>query len=75
MSKSAKVVLGRIAANRVGIPFTVFVTADRAGYYKPQPQPYQLAMNELRVKPNRCLFVAGIGFQKCEYAEHQNRGN
>jgi phosphoglycolate phosphatase-like HAD superfamily hydrolase len=29
--------LGRIAANCVGIPFTVFATAERAGYYKPQP--------------------------------------
>ena len=54
--------LARIAADCVGIPFTVFVTADRAGYYKPQPQPYRLAMNELRVKPNRCLFVAGSAY-------------
>jgi 2-haloacid dehalogenase len=54
--------LGRIAADRVGIPFTVFVTAERAGYYKPQPQPYQLAMNELRGTPNRCLFVAGSAY-------------
>ena len=54
--------LGRIAADCVGIPFTVVVTAERAGYYKPQPQPYLLAMNELRVQPNRCLFVAGSAY-------------
>jgi 2-haloacid dehalogenase len=54
--------LGRIAANRVGIPFAVLVTADRAGYYKPQPQPYQLALNELGVTPDRCLFVAGSAY-------------
>ena len=54
--------LGRIAADCVGIPFTVLVTAERAGYYKPQPQPYRLAMEELRVEPNRCLFVAGSAY-------------
>jgi 2-haloalkanoic acid dehalogenase type II len=54
--------LGRIAADCVGVPFTVFVTAERAGYYKPQPQPYRLAMDELRAKPNRCLFVAGSAY-------------
>jgi 2-haloalkanoic acid dehalogenase type II len=55
-------VLGRIAADRVGIPFTVFVTAERAGFYKPQPQPYQLALDELPVNSDRCLFVAGSGY-------------
>jgi 2-haloacid dehalogenase len=54
--------LGRIAANCVGVPFTVLVTAERAGYYKPQPQPYQLALSELRVEPHRCLFVAGSAY-------------
>jgi 2-haloalkanoic acid dehalogenase type II len=54
--------LGRIAANCVGVPFTVIVTAERAGYYKPRPQPYQLALRELRVEPHRCLFVAGSAY-------------
>ena len=54
--------LGRIAANCVGVPFTVLVTAERAGYYKPQPQPYELALRELRVEPHRCLFVAGSAY-------------
>jgi len=54
--------LGQIAANCVGVPFTVLVTAERAGYYKPQPQPYQLALKELRVEPHRCLFVAGSAY-------------
>ncbi len=54
--------LGRIAANCVGVPFTVLVTAERAGYYKPQPQPYELALRELRVEPPRCLFVAGSAY-------------
>ena len=54
--------LGRIAADCVGIPFTVLVTAERAGYYKPQPRPYQLALGELQVEPHRCLFVAGSAY-------------
>ncbi len=54
--------LGRVAANCVGVPFAVLVTAERAGYYKPQPRPYQLALSELRVKPHRCLFVAGSAY-------------
>jgi 2-haloalkanoic acid dehalogenase type II len=54
--------LGRIAANCVGVPFTVVVTAERAGHYKPQPQPYQLALRELGIEPHRCLFVAGSAY-------------
>jgi 2-haloacid dehalogenase len=54
--------LGRIAANCVGVPFKVVVTAQRAGYYKPQVQPYQLALRELHVEPQRCLFVAGSAY-------------
>jgi 2-haloalkanoic acid dehalogenase type II len=51
--------LGRIAAARTGGDFTVVVTAERAGFYKPHPQPYQLALDALRTTPERCLFVAG----------------
>ena len=54
--------LGRIAANCVGVPFTVVVTAERAGYYKPRPEPYRLALQELGVEPPRCLFVAGSAY-------------
>ena len=51
--------LGRIAVNCVGIPFDVVVTAERAGFYKPDPHPYSLALREARVVAERCLFVAG----------------
>lgn len=54
--------LGRIAADRLGIPLKVFVTAERAGFYKPRPQPYQLALGELHVRADRCLFVAGSAY-------------
>lgn len=54
--------LGRQAAAAVGIPFDVVVTAERAGFYKPDPAPYQLAVDELGVGRERVTFVAGSGF-------------
>jgi 2-haloacid dehalogenase len=54
--------LGHIAADQVGVPFAVVVTAERAGCYKPDPAPYQLALRELGVVPDRCLFVAGSAY-------------
>ncbi|MEO7966031.1 MAG: HAD-IA family hydrolase [Gemmatimonadaceae bacterium] len=51
--------LGLRAASRVGVPFAVTVTAERAGFYKPSPRPYQLALEELGVAADRALFVAG----------------
>jgi 2-haloalkanoic acid dehalogenase type II len=54
--------LGRIAARRVGVEFDVIVTAERAGYYKPRPEPYRMALRELDLRPSGALFVAGSAF-------------
>jgi 2-haloacid dehalogenase len=54
--------LGRVAAAQIGVPFAVLVTAERAGFYKPDPAPYRLALAELGVAPARCLFVAGSAY-------------
>ena len=54
--------LGRRAAARLQVPFDVIVTSERAGYYKPDPAPYRLALRELGLPPERVLFVAGSGF-------------
>ncbi len=54
--------LGRAAVNRLGVDFAVVVTAERAGFYKPHPRPYRLALEELKVAPERCLFVAGSAY-------------
>lgn len=54
--------LGRRAAARMQVPFDVFVTSERAGFYKPDPAPYLLALRELGLPPERVLFVAGSGF-------------
>jgi 2-haloacid dehalogenase len=54
--------LGAKAVAAVGIRFQVVVTAERAGFYKPYPRPYQMALEELSVTPQRCLFVAGSAY-------------
>lgn len=54
--------LGHRAAASMQIPFDCIVTAERAGFYKPDPAPYQLALRELELPPERVLFVAGSGF-------------
>ncbi|HEV2189114.1 MAG TPA: HAD-IA family hydrolase [Stellaceae bacterium] len=54
--------LGRVAADCVGVRFDVVATAERAGFYKPDPAPYQLALAELGIAPDRCLFVAGSAY-------------
>jgi 2-haloalkanoic acid dehalogenase type II len=54
--------LARRAVARTGIEFPVVVSAERAGWYKPSPQPYRQALAELGVEPGRALFVAGSMF-------------
>ena len=51
--------LGATAVKCVGIAFDVIVTAERAGHYKPDPGPYEMALAELGITADRCLFVAG----------------
>jgi 2-haloacid dehalogenase len=54
--------LGRRAAARLGVPLDVIVTSERAGHYKPDPAPYQLALADLDLPAQHVLFVAGSGF-------------
>jgi 2-haloacid dehalogenase len=42
-----------------GISFDVVVTAESAGFYKPDSRPYQQALDRLALPASRCLFVAG----------------
>lgn len=51
--------LGRIAVRAVGVPFDSVVTAERAGYYKPDTHAYGLALRELGIEARDCLMVAG----------------
>ena len=54
--------LGRKAAALMEVPFDCIVTAERAGFYKPDPVPYQLALKDLDLPAGRVLFIAGSGF-------------
>jgi 2-haloalkanoic acid dehalogenase type II len=54
--------LGRAAAAKLGVDFDVLVTSERAGFYKPHPGPYRLALSELGLDAKEVLFVAGSGF-------------
>jgi len=51
--------LGVYAAAKIGVDFDVVVTAERAGYYKPDPRIYALAIGEIDAAPERVLYVAG----------------
>ena len=50
------------AIARTGIEFHAAVTAERAGFYKPDARPYEMALDELGIAPGRCLFVAGSAY-------------
>lgn len=54
--------LGRQAAGRLGIAWDVVVTAEDAGFYKPDPRPYQRALDQLGVAARDAAFVAGSGY-------------
>lgn len=54
--------LGRQAAEQIGVNFDVIVTAEQAGFYKPDPRPYQLALELAGVKPSEAVFVAGSAY-------------
>ncbi|MCD0505101.1 HAD family hydrolase [Bordetella petrii] len=54
--------LGRQAADLLGIDWDVMVTSEDAGYYKPDPRPYQMALDQLGVAPADAAFVAGSGY-------------
>ena len=55
-------VLGQQAADFCGVKFDVVVTAERAGFYKPNPAPYTLAIRELGIEPKKVLYVSGSAY-------------
>ncbi|MDR2744108.1 MAG: HAD-IA family hydrolase, partial [Desulfovibrio sp.] len=54
--------LGHLAANLVGVPFDVVVTSEEAGFYKPDPRPYQMALDMAGFAAEEALFVAGSAY-------------
>ncbi len=55
-------VLGQQAAGVCGVTFDVFVTSERAGFYKPAPAPYTLTIQELGIEPKKVLYVSGSAY-------------
>ncbi len=55
-------VLGRRAAALLGAPFSAVVTAESAGFYKPDPRIYMAGVEALHAPPEEVLFVAGSPF-------------
>jgi len=54
--------LGQRAASLLGVDWDVVVTSEAAGFYKPDPRPYELALSRLGVRPENAAFVAGSGY-------------
>ncbi|ANN69312.1 HAD family hydrolase [Bordetella bronchialis] len=54
--------LGTRAAALMGIDWDVVVTSEEAGFYKPDPRPYRMALERLGVQARDAAFVAGSGY-------------
>lgn len=54
--------LGHQAASRLGIEWDAVVTSEEAGFYKPDPRPYRMALDQLGVPAGDAAFVAGSGY-------------
>jgi 2-haloacid dehalogenase len=54
--------LGDQAASILSVDWAVVVTAEQAGFYKPHPRPYQLALDLMSVDAEDAAFVAGSGY-------------
>ncbi|MDE0474710.1 MAG: HAD-IA family hydrolase [Gammaproteobacteria bacterium] len=52
-------VLGVRAAGLIGAPFRSVVTAESAGFYKPDPRMYEAGVEALGVPVDEVLFMAG----------------
>ena len=59
VATNASITLANIAVTCLGVAMPTVVTAEEAGYYKPQPQPYRMALDRLQYPAESVLFVAG----------------
>jgi 2-haloalkanoic acid dehalogenase type II len=59
VATNGSIALTQSAVATLGLPIPTVVTAEEAGYYKPDPHPYRLALQRLQCDPAAVLFVAG----------------
>ena len=64
---NSSIALAEVAVSCTGISIPIVITAEKAGYYKPNPQPYQMALERLRCKAKHVIFVAGSPSDVCEW--------
>jgi 2-haloacid dehalogenase len=54
--------LGALAAQRFNTRWDAVITAEEAGFYKPDPRAYRMALDRLGVAADEAVFVAGSAF-------------
>ena len=59
---NCSIALGRQAASNVPIHWDLVLTAEEAGFYKPNARPYLLALDKLGVTAKEAAFVAGSSY-------------
>jgi 2-haloacid dehalogenase len=59
VATNSSAALAKIAVATLGVPLRALVTAEEAGYYKPHPGPYRMALDRVGVAAEEVLFVAG----------------
>jgi len=59
VATNSSILLAETAVASLGVPLSLVVTAEEAGFYKPRPQPYLMAVERLGCEPASVLFVAG----------------
>ncbi len=59
VATNASIELARVAVEALGVPIPTVVTAEEAGFYKPRPEPYRMALARLGLPAASVLFVAG----------------
>ncbi len=59
VATNGSIALTQAALTALGVSIPTVVTAEEAGYYKPDPHPYRLALQRLQCDPATVLFIAG----------------
>jgi 2-haloalkanoic acid dehalogenase type II len=59
VATNSSLALAKVAVGSLGVRIPTVVTAEEAGYYKPHPRPYRMALERLGCEAGQVLFVAG----------------
>jgi 2-haloacid dehalogenase len=59
VATNGSIALAKVAVAILCVSIPTVVTAEEAGYYKPHPHPYRMALQRLQCAPTTVLFVAG----------------